>query len=290
MSKQKDQKFIHKVRDKYRLVILNANTHEEKFAWKLSMMNLFVFASVTFILMVILITSVIIFTPLKIYIPGYADIGMRQDLTNLILKTDSLQKSITKKDLYIANIKNVLEGNLTTEDDVEKESMVNVDKDLTEYKLSKADSALRAEIEDAESNYDLYFRDKTDTKDNIASFTFFTPLKGILTEKFDASAKHYAVDVVAQKNEAIKATLDGTVILATWTSETGYVIGIQHTHNLLSFYKHNSVLLKKVGNFVKAGDVIAIIGDSGELSSGQHLHFELWYNGKPINPEDYMVF
>lgn len=287
---QKKKKLISKAKDKYRLVILNDNTFEEKFSLKLSLLNLLVVTSVVFILLVALISSIIIFTPLKFYIPGYTDATMRQDLTRLALKTDSLQYLITEKDQYIANIKNVLSGNLTTENDVAQQSIKNVDKNLRDYKLSQDDSLLREEIEAGEKNYDLYFMDKRSTAKAISSFTFFTPLKGIVTDKFDPNTKHFAVDIVAAKNEAVKATLDGTVILSTWTSETGYVIAIQHSHNLLSFYKHNSFLLKKTGNFVKAGDVIAIIGDSGELTSAPHLHFELWYNGKPINPEDYMVF
>ena len=287
---KKKKKFINKAIDKYRLVILNDNTFEEKFSLKLSLMNLLVVTSVVFIMLVVMITSIIIFTPLKSYIPGYADVNMRNDLTRLALKTDSLQNLITIKDQYIANIKNVLTGNLTTEGDVVQKKVANVDKNLSDNKLSSDDSLLREEMEASEKNYDLYFMDKRSTAKAISSFTFFTPLKGIVTEKFDPNTEHYAVDIVAAKNEAVKATLDGTVILSTWTSETGYVIAIQHAHNFLSFYKHNSFLLKKTGNFVKAGDVIAIIGDSGELTSGPHLHFELWYNGKPINPEEYMVF
>ncbi len=122
------------------------------------------------------------------------------------------------------------------------------------------------------------------------SYYFFPPLKGYVTNEFEPRSDHFGIDVVAPENEPVKAVMDGVVIFSQWTSETGYVIGLQHGNNLLTLYKHNSVLLKKEGNFVKAGDAIAIIGNSGEQTTGPHLHFELWYNGQPINPRDYIVF
>jgi murein DD-endopeptidase MepM/ murein hydrolase activator NlpD len=125
---------------------------------------------------------------------------------------------------------------------------------------------------------------------SISSFYFFTPVKGTITSQFAPKTKHYGIDIVAAPNEVIKSTLDGTVVLADWTSETGYIIAVQHSNNLFSIYKHNSALLKNTGDFVKAGEVLAIIGNTGELTSGPHLHFELWYNGSPVNPVDYMTF
>ena len=126
--------------------------------------------------------------------------------------------------------------------------------------------------------------------DIIRNFFFFTPLKGFVTNNFNALNSHYGIDIVAKKNEPIKATLDGTVIFCDWTIKTGYVIAIQHQNNIISVYKHNSALMKKEGNYVKAGEVIAIIGNTGELTSGPHLHFELWYDGKAVNPKEFMRF
>lgn len=142
---------------------------------------------------------------------------------------------------------------------------------------------------ETEEKYNL-FNKAGSTPGNISNFIFLQPLKGAITNRFNIKKQHYGVDVVAPKNEAIKATLDGTVIFAEWTVETGYVIQLQHADNIVSIYKHNSVLHKKVGDHVKAGEVVAIVGNSGEFSTGPHLHFELWYNGIPINPEDYMMF
>jgi len=285
VAKKKEDRIIHKIRDKYRLVIMNDTTFEERGSLRLSLLNLIVVSSVVIIMIIVLVTSLIIYTPLKIYIPGYADVNMRQDLTGLILKTDSLEQVIYQKNVFLDNIKNVMEGNVESEDDVIERENVKVDKVPDEYYVSRSDSLLRAEVEAEESNFDLYYNEDQREATGIANFTFFAPLKGIITEKFNPKDQHYGTDIVAPKDEAVKATLDGTVIMASWTSETGYVIGIQHTHNLVSFYKHNSVLLKEVGNFVKAGEVIAIIGDSGELSSGPHLHFELLINGKNVDPE-----
>ena len=199
------------------------------------------------------------------------------------------------KDLYIQNIKRVIGGN-TSKSDTQgtrlngvSPSSVKYDTINTLYK-SREDSALRAEIEAEDSRYELNVSEKKPFTNSISSFFFFTPLKGSVTNIFDPVSRHYGVDIVAAKNEAIKSTLDGTVIISNWTSETGYVIGIQHSNNIVSFYKHNSALLKKAGAYVKAGEPIAIIGNTGELTSGPHLHFELWYNGTPVNPKDYIAF
>ena len=160
------------------------------------------------------------------------------------------------------------------------------------YKRSPEDSILRDEYTNANS-YDLFYSEAGDSPAATTSrsnFHFFNPLKGIITNDFDVLSKHYGIDIVSKQNEAIKATLDGTVILSEWTVQTGYVICLQHKGNFISVYKHNSVLLKQEGSIVKAGDPIAIIGESGELSTGPHLHFELWYNGTPVNPKDYIAF
>ena len=152
---------------------------------------------------------------------------------------------------------------------------------------------LRAEFE-TQNMYNLYFNEygqsRETSRSSIRSFNFFAPINGVITAKFNLSEKHFGTDIVTSHNEAVKATLDGTVIFTDWTLETGHVIGIQHARNLISFYKHNSVLLKKQGEHVNAGDPIAISGESGELLSGPHLHFELWYNGTPVNPEEYIIF
>jgi murein DD-endopeptidase MepM/ murein hydrolase activator NlpD len=157
-------------------------------------------------------------------------------------------------------------------------------------KKSVEDSIFRKDIENRD-RYNLSVGGEGyNSNASIRNYFFFTPLKGLITNNFNTALGHYGIDIVAKENEPVKSVLDGTVILSDWTVKTGYVIAIQHQSNIISVYKHNSVLMKKEGEHVKAGDVIAIIGNTGELSSGPHLHFELWHDGKPVNPLDYMRF
>lgn len=268
---------------------MNDDTFEEKASLRLSPMNVFVFAGTIIITLIVLVIYLIAFTSLREYIPGYADLSMQRNVYSLVLKADSLEQEIAYKDGYIQNIKNVINGNIITDTTTDQVSSSQKYDDIKTLSKSKEDSLLRVQIE-TEDQYELNVSDNKSFTNTISSFFFFTPLKGAITNAFDPIGKHYGVDIVAAQNEAIKATLDGTVIISSWTSETGYVIGIQHSNNIISLYKHNSALLKKAGTFVKAGEPIAIIGNTGELSSGPHLHFELWYNGTPVNPKEYMVF
>jgi murein DD-endopeptidase MepM/ murein hydrolase activator NlpD len=158
-----------------------------------------------------------------------------------------------------------------------------------QFSTSIEDSILRTQIEE-EEQYNLLVTDQDHASSGLTGVHFFAPIRGMVTNPFNAGANHFGTDIVAAPNEVVKATLDGTVILATWTLETGYVLQIQHDNNLVSIYKHNAELLKKVGNVVRAGDAIAIIGNSGELTTGPHLHFEIWHNGTPIDPEQFIVF
>ncbi len=286
---KKKRNFFHKLHDKYRLVIMNDETFEEKLSFRLTRFNVFIFFGTLSIFLVIATTYLIAFTPLREYIPGYADFNTRKILRELMLKTDSLEVELRQKDLYFQNIRNIVEGRDVDEfytDTVMSQEHFEID----ELTRSREDSILRAEMEAMGSYNEWVTEEVTPTPTTMTQSFFFPPVQGIITSYFDPSANHYGVDIVADKNEAIKATLDGTVIFSHWTLETGYNIGLQHGNNLVSVYKHNSVLLKKEGDFVRAGEVIAIIGDSGLYSTGTHLHFELWHNGVPVNPLDYIVF
>lgn len=296
-KKNKKQKFFNKLKNKYKLVILNADTFEEKFSLKLSPINVFVIAGSASILLIFLTTYIIAFTPLREYIPGYTSTNMKTAMYKLLLKADSLENSINAKNLYIENIKSIISGQEIVDKIENQPQSTNIKHENTALKNSKEDSMLRAEIENID-NYTVNFsnNDKVSQKNyygsyaSIKDFFFFSPLKGMTTNLFDPAGNHYGIDIVAGKNEAIKATLDGTVIFSGWTLATGYVIALQHANNIISVYKHNSALLKHQGNYVKAGEPIAIIGETGELSTGPHLHFELWFNGNPVNPKDYIVF
>jgi murein DD-endopeptidase MepM/ murein hydrolase activator NlpD len=204
-------------------------------------------------------------------------------------KVDSLELVFRSKDLYVANIKRIIEGK-----DVEAAYSPPPDRILTYDSIkivpSREEFQLREEYE-SQSMYNIYQnRTYKATPTTLGDMNFFPPLTGIVTSKFNPALDHFGIDIVATRNEAIKAAQDGTVIFSDWTLETGYVISIQHQNDLISVYKHNSTLLKPQGAFVKAGETISIIGESGELSTGPHLHFELWYNGKPVDPEEYIAF
>ncbi len=284
---KKEKSFFNKLHDKYRLVLMNDSTFEEKLSLRLSRLNVFIFFGVFSIFLVIATTYIIAFTPLREYIPGYADFNTRKVLRELMIKTDSLEKEYKRKELYILNIRNIVEGRELVEempDSIEATSNFEID----ELPRSLEDSLLRAKIENQPQHNQWDSYDNYSNQGQNLSF-LFPPIEGIITNYFNPAENHYGIDIVADKNEAIKATLDGTVIFSNWTLETGYTIGIQHSNNLISIYKHNSSLLKNEGSPVKAGEAIAIIGETGLLSTGPHLHFELWLNGKPVNPLDYIA-
>ncbi len=281
---------LHKLKNKYRLVIMNDNTFEEKASFVVTPRSVFVTLVISALLLIIGVIYLIAFTSLREYIPGYADINTRRNVIKLLAKTDSLSQEINARDLYLDNLKAVLTGNFkdtTISPEVLKDTSRKFENII--IKPSEEDLAMRKQIEEEEKN-SLYFTEKKTPATGISSFFFFVPLNGIVTNQFKATPDHFGVDIVSQRNEAIKAALDGTVTLASWTTDAGNVIQLQHDDNLITIYKHNSVLLKKAGQRVKAGEPIAIVGDSGEQSSGPHLHFELWYNGKAMDPQDYMSF
>lgn len=289
MSEQKENKrsFLQRLRHRYRLVVMNDDTFEENFSLRLTPLGLLILLSTVTIVMVMLVTSLIAFTPLREYIPGYADVGMRRELINLAMRSDSLEQALIEQNMFNQNITNVLSGNIKSDT---SGTLPDKSKEYEKLKLnaSQKEALLKQTIE-SQDKYSLAYGAESN-KNGISNFFFFTPIKGVVSEQFKSKERHYGVDIVGPENEPIKATLDGTVILATWSSETGYTITVQHTNNLISVYKHNSVLLKKVGDYVKAGEAIAIIGNSGEQTTGPHLHFELWYNGSAIDPQGYMVF
>lgn len=293
MAKSKtNKKWYKNLRGKYRLVIFNDQTFEDRFSFRLTRLNVFLsFLSIGIIFMT-LTFLLIANTSVKKYIPGYPDIDDKRQLYNLMILADSLLLDIEKKNLYIASFKNIFEDNPIEEDYSETE-LSDFRYDTIKNRKSFHDSNLRAEFEN-QSMYNLYFNESgqltESNESSIKSFNFFTPLQGIITSRFNLMENHYGIDIVTSHNEAVKATMEGTVIFSVWTLETGYVIGLQHERNFISVYKHNSVLLKKEGDHVLAGEPIAISGESGELTTGPHLHFELWENGSPVNPEDYILF
>lgn len=289
MTKKK-QKILERLKNKYKLVILNDETFEEKASFTLNRLNVFIVGSVILVLLITIVTSILIFTPLKEYIPGYADVSLRRDISEMALRVDSMQMVIDANDKYIENVKGVINGTVGLNDTINKNSKPTL-KDTT-FRIGakpEEDSLLRLMIED-QNQYGFAIKENNIKPAGIAGYAFFTPVKGIITEKYNPKKGHYGIDIAATKGLPVKAALEGTIVMASWTSDGGYVLAIQHGNDLLSIYKHCSVLFKKVGNFVRSGEPVAIVGDSGEMQTGPHVHFELWYKGNAVNPKEYINF
>ncbi len=286
IEKKKDKRFAKKLLHKYRLVVLNEDTFEERFAIKLTRLNVFVIVMLTAIILIAGTTFLIAFTTLREFIPGYSSAKLKKQATELNFKTDSLQQVMALNEQYYASIKRVLSGDVQTVQ-FNRDSIINAaseDDQLPNLTPTKQDSLLREKV-DKEDKYNLF-----ETTITNSNFVLFPPVNGTISEGYDLKTKHYAVDVVVAKDTPVKATASGTVIFAEWTSETGYVVIIEHSQELISVYKHNSSLTKQQGDLVKAGEVIAMAGNTGEYSTGPHLHFELWSKGYPVNPTNFIDF
>lgn len=272
--------------DKYKIVILNEDTFEEKYAVKLTRLNAFIFISASSIILILFTTILIALTPLREYIPGYTSSKVKAQTLLLANRTDSLYKTVKMNDLYINSIKKALSGEADFES-INKDSIyskVAEDQNSLILNPSKADSMLRLKV-DNEDKYN-FFESATATK----NFILYSPLQGVISSNYDITMQHYAVDIAVSKGTPVKAIAKGRVLLASWTSDSGYVIIIDHGNQLLSVYKHNGSLTKKQGDLVQAQEVIAKSGSSGEFSSGPHLHFELWNDGNAIDPTNFINF
>ncbi len=285
-KKKKDKKIKSKLLDKYKLVILNEDTFEERLSLKLTRLNVFVIVSLSAIFLITVTYTIIAFTSLREYIPGYSSTALKKKATELNYKTDSLHRVIAMNDRYYTSIKQVLKGDVSAVE-FNRDSIIEAVKlEVSEVDLAPIpeDSLLREKI-DKEDKYNLF-----ESATSTTNFVLFPPVSGTISEAYNAKEKHYAVDIVVAKDTPIKATSDGIVIFAEWTATTGYVTIIEHSYGLISVYKHSATLTKTQGDLVKAGEVIATAGNTGELSTGPHLHFELWNDGYPINPTNFIDF
>jgi murein DD-endopeptidase MepM/ murein hydrolase activator NlpD len=260
----------------YRLVVLDDETLQEVSTYKLSLLNLYLLISSALVLVGLIVILIFVFTPIKTLLPGYGDVAANKEFIELTQKTKALENDILAMTEYIDRSRKRLTGNTSEEtNDTPPESMG-----------SSIPLNLEVEPEVAISKRPTTIFNKA----KLGQYYLLTPLLGPLSAQFDPTKKHFGVDILGAKNSAIKAVMDGYVISSDWTLESGNTIAIQHANNIVSFYKHNSSLLKKAGSFVQAGEAIAIIGNSGTLSDGPHLHFELWYNGHPVNPTEFINF
>ena len=276
---------------KYKLVIMNESTFDEKVSFRISRMLVFiVFGLVTMVSIAFTIFMIYI-TPLKEYIPGYASVDRVRLVYVNKLKTDSLEHEIAQRDLWLENFQRriLLGEELEGDDSIVLKKNSDIDYSNIDVKKSPEDSILRAKWEKI-PDYELSSTNPSANRDGISRFFFMAPVKGTVSSGFSAQKKHYGIDILCKKNEPVKACLDGIVIMSTWTYDYGYIIAVQHDKDIISVYKHNSALLKHEGDLVSAGDPIAIVGNTGKQTSGPHLHFEIWYNMNPVNAARFISF
>ncbi len=284
------RKLLEKLKDRYRLVVLREGTLEDVWYTVLTRMNILVWLGTIIMILIALGIVMVSFTPLREYIPGYPDGNMRKMLVENALKVDSLEDQLRVRDQYIENVRFILRGKESNSYSVNLDTLTQYDTTTENYSNQDYDTALYRAIDDAERYHVSAAMVYSEVKYDINKLHFFRPLQGTITSTFDTHGNHYGIDIVSSMNEPVLSVLEGTVTLTGWTLEAGYIIQVQHSNNLISIYKHNSQLLKKMGDRVLAGEPIAIIGNTGEYSTGPHLHFELWHQGKPLNPRDYIVF
>lgn len=287
MRRGRGKSFWNRIRFKYKLSFINEGTLEEVWSFRLSGLS----AIVTLVLFAIFLVSItaviIILTPIRNYLPGYLDVEVRKEIMHNALRADSLERMIEIQSLYLDNISGILSGTLPID------SIRRID--------SLASSDINYDIPRSQEETEFVKNFEEEEKYNLAVLTspgrvstdgmfFYKPVNGVITSRYESETKHYGIDIAAAMKESVLSTLDGTVIYTGFDPNHGNVIQVQHKNGFISVYKHNEMLLKGVGERVAAGEAIALVGDSGELSTGPHLHFELWYKGSPVNPEEYIAF
>jgi len=273
--------------NKFRLALFDDKTHEYLFNIHFTKTTFFVAAVSILVVFTAAIYSVIAFTPVRTFIPGYPDAHSKRAAIQNAMRIDSLESVIYRWELYSENLKRVVEG----EEPLKIDSLVNARRSASgsqadAAELAMKDSLLRQQVKE-EEQFGISERDKRNLP--IEGLHFFTPLKGVISQGYDPAVHPY-IDITAPAGSVVKATLDGTVISDSWSEDTGYTIQIQHDGDIISIYKHNEKLLKKTGEKVTAGSPIALVGNTGRLTTGEHLHFELWYKGEAIDPTRYISF
>lgn len=277
--------FSKKIINKYRLIIRNDDNLRERISVVLTPLNVILISSGLFIIVSTLVVLLLIFSPFVKDLPGVNQIQNTKEIRQLQSQLDSIETLYRLQQAKDSSIIRILKGEMAP-NDIQKndDSTANGETSMLENKLGDQEKELREAYADNEKEF------LGAANEEAAKLMLFAPIKGVLVDSFNVKSGHFAIDITSYENASIKAVKDGTVVFSSWTPETGHVMILQHPDNLLSVYKHNSVLLKKEGNFVDAGEVIALMGNSGELSSGPHLHFELWQNGYALNPANYITF
>lgn len=288
--------WVQKMKVPYRLVVMNNETFKEVGSYKLNLLNLYIALCTLLFIGAALVFVLIFFTPVRRLVPGYQDIKGHSEFIKVERRLRNLEQEVNAYKEYTTRFTKLLsepgqEGSVPAKE-AETKPPVFIDEDIPATATSPTDERVES-VHGAEGTASLHSPPipvAVDESQLLYATYFVPPASGEVSAGFAPEKKHYGTDILAPKNTPIKAAMDGYVIASDWTVETGNSIGIQHANNILTFYKHNSQLLKKVGDYVKAGEAIAIIGNTGTLSSGPHLHFELWFQGKPMDPTSYVRF
>ena len=285
-NKKENKGFFKKLFNDYKVVVSSEDTFEEKFAFKASKINVFVLMLVYSVILISFTISIVFFTQLRELVPGYSSSDLLNRAIYLTQKTDSLERQIELNNKFYKSIEDVLSGKtdeFIERDNIPIDSSLN-DKNLFSISPNSEDSILRNYV-DSQDKFNL-----TKNELVIENKMFFSPIKGDITQVFNFEENHFAIDIAADIGTPVKSILDGKILFSEWSVDTGHVIIVDHGDNIVSVYKHNSKSLKEQNDFVQAGEVIAYSGNQGSLSSGPHLHFELWKNGTPIDPEPLLNF
>jgi len=286
MAKKNNQKksgLFTKLKTHYRILVINDDTYEEKLSFRLNRLNVYVATTLFALFLIIGTTILIAFTPLRTYIPGYTAPGLRKQAVELQLKTDSLQNALLLNSYYVNQLKKVLNNEISIEEFNQNYTIKEFNPDTLKLHPGKEDSLLREEVANRE-------RFKVNLQKNTLAYNFTNPVKGVVVNGFNPEKEHYGVDIALKKETPVKSIAEGRVIFADWSADTGNTIIINHPKNIISIYKHNKKLLRKTGDIVQAGEVVALSGNSGEKTTGPHLHFELWIKDTPVNPMDFLTF
>ena len=287
MEKEKKKKrlWVQSLLNPYRMVVINETTFEEKFFIRISQFNIILIILLFVTLIAIGSFFLLAYTPLKNFIPGYTSVFIRKEAIRNSFLLDSLSVEFEKQDRFIKSIKSALTGEINLEENSLLDGQRQSPELIKSYKaMSEADSLLRIEVIQ-EDKYNVIPNDLSNV-----NYLLYPPAVGPISQKYNADKRHFAVDIALEQNAPIMSVAHGTVIFSEWTAETGHVIIVKHDYGLLSVYKHNSSLEKVQGDLVKSGEVIAKAGDTGEFSTGWHLHFELWINGFSVDPTNFIDF
>jgi len=277
--------FWKRMRFKYKLSFYNESTLEEVWSFRLSRLSVFIYIAIFAFILISLTSVIIIMTPIRNYLPGYLDIEIRKEILQNSLRADSLEEKIKLQTRYISNLSDILTGNITPEtlQTTDSSSLLSSDYNIPR---GENESAFVERFEE-EERYNITALNLNPLQTDLF---FYKPVNGVISSPFSLEQHHYGIDLTSAPKSNVQAVLDGTVVFAGFDPRFGNIIVIQHADDFLSVYKHNDLLLKEAGNHVVAGEAIAISGNTGELSTGPHLHFELWHKGAPVNPEEYIAF